>query len=435
MEKRSQRGFTLIELVVTAAIGLVVMVGVLTAATAQQRAYHDGQRVRAAQGSARAALSYLEQTVARAGVGMDPALAFDMGWYTSGPCPTAAVTSCPRDASSNNDELVFYARNPAYYIPPAAGALSGNAWVMVGADATHFTLQAHGAETFRKGQILQAVCRGGRYYAYGTVSTEVTAATSGGSTQITLEAPAAVATADPFHRQDLAYCAATNPASGCDCFSAGDARVFLIDRFRFHVRPVLLQTTGSRKVYEPYLVLDTGLDLRSPSGVDEGDELLIADGVEIFQVAYGLASGVQVGASGSTAIDLTSSSAVGDTVANRISRTLFPGAAPSGSDSAYAPSSWYGYAVGPPVPSQRLTNHQANIRTIQIGLVVRSPQADTKARASLRLDSSFAMMNLATVPAWIRDNFAATADDGYQRIDITTTIPIPNAVIRGMTYF
>ena len=54
------------------------------------------------------------------------------------------------------------------------------------------------------------------------------------------------------------------------CFTAGGARAFLIDRFRFHVRPV---SVGGNEGVRPYLVLDTGLDAHN-DGPDEAEEIV-----------------------------------------------------------------------------------------------------------------------------------------------------------------
>src|SRR6266545_4441278 len=116
---RDHHGFTLIEMLIALVVTSIVLVAVMTAANTQQRAFFGGQKVRAAQNTARAALLYLEQKLPLAGFGMDPALASDLGdlgtWYTSGPCPS---TPCKRDSTSTSDELVFYARNPAYWVHP-----------------------------------------------------------------------------------------------------------------------------------------------------------------------------------------------------------------------------------------------------------------------------------------------------------------------------
>ncbi len=54
----------------------------------------------------------------QAGYGMAPSLAFDFNRYT-GPCPPLLVSGsgCKRDRVDDSDELVFYARNPSYWVP------------------------------------------------------------------------------------------------------------------------------------------------------------------------------------------------------------------------------------------------------------------------------------------------------------------------------
>ncbi len=412
------RGVTLIELLVAMTISAVVLVGVIGVALSQQKAYHDGARTRAAQQSARNAILFIEQKLPEAGYGMAPSLAFDFDRYTTGPCPPELVsgTSCARDRTNDSDELVWYARNPSYWVPFDAAGVStyepaGRAWKVTAFSPTSnaITVRAREGQSFRKGQVLQVVCEGAAQYAYVTVSTSVAAPGGGGPVDIALQLASA---ADPFRRQNSATDA---------CFTTGSARAFQIDRYRLHVRPV--DVGGGQK--DPYLVLDQGIDTPNTSiAVDEADEQLIAAGIESMQVAYVLANGTEVGTTSGTAITFAAG-APGDAVANKITTLQFPGAAPAGTESIYSPTSWYRYYMGPPPASERNTNHQANIRAIRLALVARSPTQD-------RTQSSVAPIlnfNQTAAPPWI------TSGDGYQRVSIEATIPLPNMLTQGMVYF
>jgi type IV pilus assembly protein PilW len=240
------------------------------------------------------------------------------------------------------------------------------------------------------------------------VSATTPAPTGGGSVEIPL---ATVVNGDPFRRQGA--------VSVADCVTGGAAaRAFQIDRYRIHVRPVAV---GGGKV-DPYLVLDQGVDLAGSVGVDDADEQLIAEGIESMQVAYVLANGTEVGTAGAVTL---ARGAPGDAVANKLTTLDFPGAAPSGAESIYSPTSWFRYYMGPPADPQRLTNHQANIRAIRISVVARSPVPDQTQRTV----PPILRFNQTAAPPWI------SAGDGYQRVSFETTIPLPNMLSQGMIYF
>lgn len=408
-------GFTLIELMVTTAIVAVVVAGIFAVVNAQQQAYADGQRLRVAQSSARSALLYLEQRVPLAGLGTSPSLAFDLGRY-AGPCP-AGMGTCPRDAIDNSDELVFMARNPRYWVStdPAVEP-RGNAWNIVSVSSSAVTLKARVGDSFRIGQVLAAVCAGGAEYAYFTVGANVPAS----APALTADNPALqvaladVVSADPFRRQDLAQ---------TSCFSSGTARLFLLDRYRFHVRP----ETGTTGLPDPYLVLDTGTDTNGDGVVNQDDELLVAAGIESFQVAYDLADGATVGATPGTAITLADGYP-GDTTAEELTRLVFPGSiAPQPGQSAYTPTSWYAFLMGPPPAQERQTNHQANIRFVRIAIVARSPDPETRVAGT----GTLLGLNQTSRPAWA----GTIANDGFQRVRFESRLALPNMTVRGMTYF
>jgi type IV pilus assembly protein PilW len=399
------RGFTLLELVVTLAILLIVIAAIFGVVQGQQTAFYQGNLQRAAQSSARAAFAYVEQRLAIAGYGMDASLAFD---FTSpvAPCP---LSSCPRDATNENDELVFYARNDRYWAPTDyAVEPVGNAWRITAGDASSVTVNARAGDLFAKGRILQAVCAGGTYYAYFTVST-TTPVTTPGPLAIPL---APVVTANPFQRQDVMLATVTG-----NCFTGGQARLFLIDRYRFHVRPV---TVNGAVI--PYLVLDPGLDVNG-DGWDANEEIIVAEGIETFQVAYEMTNSALAarGSAPGTAIALTPD-VLGATSGTGMSTLVFPGTV-TASQTAYGPTSWFGYAVGPPAASQRMTDHQANIRAVRVSLRARAPSPNPSGGAPGVL---VPVLNQDTLPAWIDPNV------NYDRARVDATIPVRNMIARGL---
>ncbi len=446
---KSCRGVTLVELMVALAVSAAVMVGVVAAVQAQQQAYYNGHKTREAQGAGRTAFLVMERALRRAGYGMDPALALDFNFYgtDSEPfpdgdalCPTQ-MGGCPRDSTGNADELVFYSRDPKYWLPSNPGVEPrGSVWRLLtrpasGANgANQITVEAHQGDRFLRGQILQAVCADGNVYAYFTVSNDFPAnspttqvAANGTSAQLTLFGTSA---SDPFRRQDLVT---------TDC-SPPNALVFKIDRYRFHVRPWVV-SAGPPAEYDPYLVLDMGVDLSGNGSVGPEDELLIAEGIEQMQVAYVLANpalaSVGDGSPG-TAITFTDEDpganppSLGATAADTIYKTAYP-ASINTSAQMYSKASWYGYNSTDP---QRSTNNQANIRMVRIAVITRSSTPDLASSTPIAMTNSFTLYNQQGAPTWITQNANRGAGwDGYQRVRMETTVPLPNMVIRGMTAF
>lgn len=425
---RRPRGFTLIELLMTVAISAIVLASLFGVVQSQQTAYFQGHLQRAAQGSARAALTYLEQRVAIAGYGLDASLAFDFRYYGSNaesplepmPCPALAA-GCPRDSIAGNDELVFYARNPRYWVPDDRSGVvqpSGYAWRVLGVDDGAVTITARPGDVFEKGRVVQLVCKGAESWAYVTVGTR--AAPIDPTNPSTLRIPLFSSVAsNPFRRQGYAKDVA--------CFTGGAARAFLIDRFRFHVRPV--QAPGGTM---PYLVLDTGLDVNLDGAFDEADETIVAEGIESFQVGYVMTSSTLTprGTTPGTAIAFaqgTPTSAATTGTAGMTTLT-FPGVAASLDQGEYEPTSWYTYSVGPSpaIAAERLTDHQGNIRAVRIAIVARGPDPES---ASRRSDFILPILNQTAMPPWAQETVA------HSRARVETAVPVRNMVARGMNDF
>jgi type IV pilus assembly protein PilW len=419
MRARPPRGFTLVELLVALAVTAVVMVGVVAVVNAQRRAFAEGNRERAAQTSGRAALALLEQKVSLAGYGLDAPLALDLDRYVNGPCP-AQLAPCSRDRIDDSDELVIHARNPDYWVPGTyTSEPSGNAWRIHQVTANDVTVRARQGQRFARGQILQAVCRAGQDWALFTVASTTPVVADPAGEVVTIRLVAANA-AEPFRRQDY--------AAGVACFNGGavngEARLFLVDRYRFHVRP----EPGTSARFNPYLMLDMGVDQDGDDDVDADDELVVAEGVELLQVAYvfldnamavrGLTPGTQIG----IARNATPASGAAAQTGSGITSLTFPG--PVGANEpVYRPTSWMRYNVGPPPNAARRTDHQANVRAVRVALSVRSPDAipgpvGGRARTPL--------FNMSALPAWIE------AAVPFERFTTETTIPLRNMLVRAM---
>ena len=409
--RHTHRGFTLIELIISLTVVAVVFVGVVAMAGVQQRSYTQGHRQRASQENARAALSFIEEKASIAGFGLDAPLALDLDRFQGADCPTQ-MSPCARDAVDNSDELVFQARNPRYWVgADYSTEPAGNAWRIQ--DVAGDTVKVHirTGQRILAGQIVQAVCRAGSKYAYMTVrdSTPVITDVNGQDVNITMRS---VVSADPFRRQD----AATD-----GCFRGGEARLYLVDRFRFHVRPVLV--SGSR--YDPYLMLDTGVDVNADGTIDANDEIVIAEGIELLQVGYVLFDPALPlrGLTSGTAVTFTSG-ASGVTTGNGITTLSFPGTVQAG-QSPYQPTSWYGYSVSPPGAAQRRDDHQANIVALKIAVSARSAEPAADGVGTTRTP----LYNMNAVPTWLEANVP------FERLTVESTIPMRNMLARGMNDF
>lgn len=431
----SHRGVTLVELLIVVAVTLVVLAGAVVAANAQQRAYMNGQRLRGAQGSGRRALLALEHTLPSAGDGIDPTLAFDLaGWYAGGPCP-APMNGCPRDSVSNSDELVFYAREPKYWVSAIRSEDPvGNAWRIKSVTDSAVTVFARANDVFRKGQIFLAVCPTSSSYTYFTAAATVQVGATGAPTQIPL-VPSS--TGNPFLRQDLASPSSScfNPALSPDPNNPDNPpHLFLVNRYRYHVRPVQVGSLGTVPQYDPILVLDRGVDTNLDGAVDDKDEELVAEGIESMQVTYGFYQGSlgEAGATPGSAVTFATGTA--GTAANTITVTPFVDPSPPAPGNAYTAASFFPYTFGPPAAAQRLTNAQGNLQYVRVAFLARSSDLDTQ--SSGRADPFLPLMNQNALPSWITAyTNALGGHDGYQRVVLDTSISLPSMSNRGMTYF
>jgi type IV pilus assembly protein PilW len=442
---------TLVELLVALGASGIVLAVVIGAVKAQQDAFRGGQHVREAQSAARNALLFLEQKLAYAGFGIDPVLAFDLTGqpgdadptvFYQGPCPAEAAP-CLKDRVDGSDELVFHFRDPSYFSPPAdpppppGATLQGRAWEVASFDkaAGKIRLEGRAGEVFRPGQVLQGVCAKGAGEKLFTVRGKAEVGAVDAEVEVDLLADALT---DPFKRQN---------AGQCD-----PIRVYLLQRYRFHVRPVSAPD-GS---YESYLVLDTGVDMDGDGDVDADDETIIAPNIEIMQVAYhfqfhaegpnpaippaGTAPGVAlaVSAGAPNAAIATQRGAPGSATdapaASAITRADFTSTVLADAK-FYDQASLYEFGHGPPMAAERKTNHQGNIRAVQIVLVARSSGAAREGSTGLLPGPGAPVLNMDVTPDWIAAWAAARGgSDGLERVRLETTVNLPSMVSRRLLF-
>jgi type IV pilus assembly protein PilW len=389
-------GFTLLELVIGLTASAIIIAGGVALLIGQQRRFQTGSAERQMQDTARTALQELTGTLRLAGFGVDPGLALDLGRSENitmyGAVPTAGATvvqtgwACTggnvlcRDRIDAPDELVFYTRDPSF----------GHRITSVGGTGS-ITIAGPLSTPLYRGQVLLLICSTSTtadnipYWAYVTVGSYV-----GPSAAATVSVSLLSATggALDFPSQNASLSQA--------CFGLGDAVATKVDRYRYYVRA--FDAAGIAQNYPelperpsttPFLMLDQGL-------LDQdGTPLLtaVAPDVEDLQVAYSYpGSGVLVGATPSTRITADA----------------------AGIDLAPA-SGVPGYGTGYDAAS-RTNRHPANVRAVQLTLVVRQASTDIGIAD-------------ATVPAaGNRPDAAGLA--GFRRLRIQTTVVLPNLEAR-----
>ena len=239
-----------------------------------------------------------------------------------------------------------------------AAAPQGNAWRVLSISEDEVRVRARKGDTFPEGQILQAVCRAGSGFAYFTVAANTSAAND---MDLAIPLKPSVKT-DPFLRQD---------ATTAACFGGGEARLYLVDRHRFHVRPgrsreLPRPRSGHRP--EPGRHHRRGRRARARRG-DRDDPVRLHPHEPDARAARDHGRR-----------DHRDRSGRGRGVRERHLHAPVP--TPTGVDpasgSVYAPTSFFPHTVGPPTPEVRLTDHQANIRAVRVALRARSTLPDTR---------------------------------------------------------
>jgi len=391
------RGMSLVELMISLALGLIVIAGALALLRGQQGSFRAGTGDRAQQETARAALESITSSLRVAGFGVDPALAFDFGpqnnvrmsQVPSGTVVAATSFRCAagvtcRDSTTGSDEIVFLARDPAFGYPLSQAYAAGSSQLVITGPLRN---------PIHRGQILQVMCfTGTMAWAYVTVSAEVPAS-NGASVAVPLVTGTTVFPDQTSLLNGDGCFASAAPAGSGAGVVASAAKVFKVDRFRYFLQS-FAEGSGTR----PYLMLDQGLFDASGNAIND----VVAPDVEDLQFSYlfpafpdpalrliGAAAGNAITADGN-GIDL----------------------APVQRPPAYGDD---------PDALQRTTHHPGNIRLVRVAIVVRSPSVDPD------------MLGVAAdtiLPA--AGNRAAVAGPvGYRRALFETSAPIRNLDARA----
>ncbi|HVP66534.1 MAG TPA: PilW family protein [Anaeromyxobacteraceae bacterium] len=402
---RAGRGFTLVELLIGLVVSAITVAAALSLLLAQKRAFQGSSADRALQETGRMALEHISENLRLAGYGIEPPMVFDFGLMANVPMDRAPPIGVPvnfggdaagvsgfacaapvtcRDHADQPDELAFQYRDPAFNRP----LLLANVNSLVISLVSPITGAVQPlAQPMQAGQVLQVVCStGDMVWAYVRVAQQVPVSVNANAT-IPLQAGSNL----DYPRQNVTL---TNV-----CYLGGQGSVLQVSRFHYFIQSydangnvVPWETPGSR----PYLMLDQGL-------LDtNGNPILsvVAPDVEDLQVTYVVplaAAGAQtLGAN--PGVQLTNSQ--------------------QGIDLAPA--------LGPPVYSTptlsplRATDYPANIRSVGITIVVRSPNPDPNSTDT-------------TVPA-AGNRPAVAGQPGYRRMVFQTSVAVPNMGSNAPTF-
>ncbi len=335
------RGFTLLELMVSAVVMAIVLGGIAATFIATQQAYQQESQAKLTTENARQANSFLDGLIRLAGYGIDPRFAFDFtapngldkdNFQVTGLTPVPGLTAAQQPAVIT-DDLAFRYRNPGFL---RRGFIDGNALNLV--DTAETPDDTFGVP-LRQNQPLLVACRGGSEYALVRAGAAV-----GASATTSALGEYGAPFAAPFNLAGAPACTRdeTNPAY-----------VMLVH----DVRVRIMNLEG-----RPFLVAFNNLD--DPFEDTNTDFDPIAADVESFQVAYimnrpasgGLAAPDQAGGNGNWIMGDT-----GD---------------PDGTlpDPALA-SPQYGMSYE---DLARFNGHPGNIRGLRMTVVTRSPRTPVR---------------------------------------------------------
>ncbi len=260
--RTGERGYNLIELMVSAAVTSVVVAGALAVAVAFNRFFHAQQGIRASQATARQAVNLLSRQLRMAGYGVEPQYAFQFPASYLAPGGGASLTlpAWSGGYPNQSDRLTFFSRDRQVSHRITAVATFPGVTVDASAAGVHL----------RSGQLLQLVCPAASAWSYARLTADVDVPAGAGATAaLPLASAAGIGSAWPAPVADPCFAAS----------KAGSwAYVFKVDRHDFFVAQVD-QGTDLR----PYLfeVHDLGAAPAEP----------LAEDVEAFRVTFLRADG------------------------------------------------------------------------------------------------------------------------------------------------
>ncbi|MFL5346792.1 MAG: PilW family protein [Hyalangium sp.] len=279
------RGFTLLELLVGAAVGAVVLVGISLTFISQAQQYQSHASRRAIQANARQSLGFLERHLRVAGYGVDPDRAI-LAYDSYNAATDLQDVGYP-------DAFVVHWRDPLF------------ARRVVAATPAVLTLDQPLKQPMRLGQILLVICSPNPSptsfadlainstppHAFITVGKYINAGTA--TINLDTTAPSSAPNSPTRGPGRLFHEQATLGGAG-DCFhnATYPPMVVLVHRAAFYV--AMFDNDGNPATPErtPYLMMHPGVDMPTATKldgdgtIDANDAVPVAEGIEQLQAAY-----------------------------------------------------------------------------------------------------------------------------------------------------
>jgi len=363
------RGFTLLELLVGAAVGAVVLAGISLTFISQARQYQIHASRRGVQANARQALAFMGRHLRAAGYGVNPDRAI-LSWDSYDAANNQYAPGFPDAFAVHFRDELFRRR---------AAAVAANQIVLRASEP----LRA--GQELRRGQILLVICErdpGMPDLSVDENPPHVFVTVGGyvgeGQTVIPLDQNPVTAVEDRptlrpgrlFHEQDT-------PGFTHPCFSRQPPHVLMVHRAAFYV--AMFPTPGGDR--KPYLMLHQGLDMPSASNpqgdgvINANDAVPVAEGIEQLQVAYILDTHNR-DTTDFTPLILGVNAPMG---ANHFGENW------EQIDLTNLPHGWFfnvGFGAVDPLlmAERRLRDHPANIRQVRMTVVSRSAVRDLQYR-------------------------------------------------------
>ncbi|MDF1563599.1 MAG: prepilin-type N-terminal cleavage/methylation domain-containing protein [Deltaproteobacteria bacterium] len=439
---RSAAGFTLVELMISTVISGFVVAGGVTAMMAFNRMEADLGHERKAGQQNRRGTAVLERMLLQAGYGVDPFIAFDPHRpdedckANNGICLTnnlGAPGFPTYTAAVGSDDVLFAARDPNYFAlaedpdtskpdsdpTKAVPMLRGKAWQISAASATSLTLEANGSATkLPPGTVLLAICPGG--YTY-TLVTLRAAADVLATTDTTVSLTTEVAD-DPFQQ--------SNAAGSAACLGAGQARAFVINRYRFMVRQ-------DNAIGRRYLLLSRSLDRNGDAKIDWTDWEVVSANVGDLQAAYIMRDGTvwgqdagaaqsarRPGGANQSAVLSALTDAGLEPCSNEMTIPFYQARAlaPCQLDSSAQRANATAAATQPGQPEALW----GNVRAVRLTLLTQTQ------RPMLKRGGAVNTLVDAPLLSSTEDHLLPAARDGKPRFRLSTVVPLPNMASRGI---
>ncbi|WP_224250309.1 PilW family protein [Hyalangium gracile] len=361
------RGFTLLELLVGAAVGAVVLLGISLTFISQAQQYQSHASRRGVQANSRQALAFLGRHLRVAGYGVNP--------------DRAIIAYDSYNAANDAQDVGF---PDAFAVHWRDGLFRRRA---ANVTSTLISLQASAPLTqpLRKGQILLVLCERDPGFPDITVDENpphvfvtVGAFVPTGATEIPLDpTPKTAAANSPIQAPGRLFHEQSDPGFTHACFGRQPPHVLLIHRAAFFVTTYDDDGNPATPERTPYLMMHQGLDMPSALDVqgdgviDINDAVPVAEGIEQLQVAY--------------VLDTNNKDTDKTPIILGVNELMPPdhyGEKWEERDLTNLPHGWFfnvgQYAAFNPqdMPYKRLLDHPANIRQVRMTVVARSSVPD-----------------------------------------------------------